>query len=238
MRKGLIFRVLVKELFALAPLEILRRRSTAEPPVPLYPGFAPLPGNPASRLVIRFLAAAVRRVSERTGRLPVERAVTEMFRRAPGLACRLARPGYHFFVNLDKINREMLVESAISGMSDVYLREQDQLLHPLLTGGLIACSLDPADAGCTPHNLTSNMPLVAAPALFVAAGLGAVRPDVLFRDGFQAVPSGIKEFKCFDGYGHVDLIRGLDIADDVMPFMAGWLEGTLGRRRGSLSKAG
>lgn len=195
-------------------------------------------GSPAARLVIRVLAAAAGKACARTGQVPIERAVTGLFRRSPGLAYRLLRLGYRFFMNLENTDREMLVESAISGMSDVSFREQYQLLHSLLTGDLIARSIDPADAGCAPHNLTANMRMITAPALFVAAEFDAVRPDVLFRDGYQAVSSEIKEFKRFDGYGHVDLIQGRDISDDVMPFIAGWLDRTVERGRGSVSKAG
>jgi hypothetical protein len=96
-------------------------------------------------------------------------------------------------------------------------------VNALLTGDLIGSrELGPdAPAG---HNFTANMHLISAPILFVAAELDAVYPAILYRDGFERVSSDIRDFKSFDGYGHVDLLQGIDAGEQVFPYVADWIE--------------
>jgi hypothetical protein len=135
--------------------------------------------------------------------------------------------GYYFFANLKNINREMLMEAALSGISDVSVREQYQLVNALLTRDLIASSAGSGETPDAQHNLTLNMHLISAPILFAAAELDAVHPATLYRDGFERVASDIKEFKCFTGYGHMDLLHGLEAGGTVFPYVADWLEKVL-----------
>lgn len=183
-----------------------------------------LVASPVSRLFLHAFRAVLMRLSARPRPVPVEASVVGLIRRAPRLAYLVLSVGYYFFANLKNMDREMMMESAFSGMSDVSVREQCQLIDALLTGDLIARPLDGGDTRDAPHNLTRHMNMITAPILFVAAEFDAVHPAVLYRDGFERVSSAVKDFKCFTGYGHVDLIQGYGIRDTVLPYVAGWLE--------------
>ena len=183
-----------------------------------------LVGNPVSRLFLRAFRAVLRRLCARPVPVPVESSATGMIKRAPRLSYPLIRLALSFFANVRNMDRELMMESALSGASDVSVREQFQLIDALITGDLIAGT---AGGDCTPHNLTLNMGMITAPVLFAAAEFDAVHPAVLYRDGFLRVSSRVKDFRCFTGYGHVDLIQGHGIGDDVLPYVAGWLEKVL-----------
>ena len=191
-----------------------------------------LVGNPPARLILRASRALLIRLSQRTGRVPAEATVVNLVNRAPRLAHIVLTIGYYFFANLKNINREMLMEAALSGISDISVREQYQLVNALLTGDLIASSAGRGEPPDAQHNLTLNMHLISAPILFAAAELDAVHPAVLHRDGFERVASDIKEFKCFTGYGHMDLIHGLEAGGTVFPCVADWLEKVLSGKPG------
>ena len=179
--------------------------------------------TPLSRAFVRAFRAALVRVCRRKSQVPIESSVVKLIDRAPGIAYVLLSIGYSFFMNLKNINREMLMESAISGMSDVSFREQYQLVNAIITGDLIgSCELGMDTAAG--HNFTANMNLISAPILFVAAELDAVHPDILYRDGFERVSSETKEYHSFDGYGHIDLLQGIDAGEQVFPCVADWLD--------------
>jgi pimeloyl-ACP methyl ester carboxylesterase len=180
-------------------------------------------GNPVSRTLIRAFAALVIRISARRGQVPVEQTVTSLFERSPALGYLVSRIGFHFFGNMERMTREMLVESALSGTSDVSFREQFQLLKAILTRDLITSSIMADGSVGHGHNLTRNMHMITAPVLFVAGELDAVRPDILYRDGYLQVSSEVKDYMFLDGYGHVDLIQGLDIREEVLPGILEWL---------------
>ncbi len=183
-----------------------------------------LAGSLPARLVLRASRALLARLSERKYQVPMETSIIELVSRAPRLAPAALTIGYHFFANLKNFNREMLLEAAISGLSDVSVRELYQLVNALLTRDLIASPVGRGDTPDARHNLSIHMHLVSAPILFVAAELDAVHPAVLYRDGFERVSSDTKEFKCFTGYGHMDLIHGLEAGSTVFPCVADWLE--------------
>ncbi len=179
--------------------------------------------TPLSRAVLRAQRALLARVCRHRSQVPIESSVVKLIERAPGIAYVLLSIGYSFFANLKNMNREMLMESAISGMSDVSFRQQYQLVNALLTGDLIgSCELGPDAA--VQHNFTANMHLISAPILFVAGELDAVHPDILYRDGFEQVSSETKEYRCFDRYGHVDLLQGIDAGERVFPYVADWID--------------
>jgi len=182
-------------------------------------------GHPVSRFFLRVSAAFVRSACRFMSQVPIERSVTWLFARSPGLAYLLARAGFHFFGNMENMTREMLVEAMLSGMSDVSYRQQFQLLNALVTQDLVTSAVDGGAGTGEGHNVTANMDVITAPVLFVAAEQDAVRPSVLMRDGYSRVSSATKGYRNFDGCGHVDLILGLTMADEVLPFIADWMDG-------------
>jgi pimeloyl-ACP methyl ester carboxylesterase len=178
--------------------------------------------TPLSRAVLRAQRALLARICRHKSQVPIESSVVKLIERAPAIAYLLLSIGYSFFANLKNMNREMLMESAISGLSDVSFRQQYQLVNALLTGDLIGSRELGPDAA-TGHNFTANMHLISAPILFVAAELDAVNPAILYRDGFERVSSDIRDFKSFDGYGHIDLLQGIDAGEQVFPYVADWI---------------
>lgn len=186
-----------------------------------------LVASPLARLFLRLFRALLVRLDKRARQAPIEDSVVGLVSRTPNLAYDILRIGYSLFANLKNMNREMVMESAISGMSDVSVREQFQLVNALLTRDLIGSSALKGDSPDERHNFTKSMHLISAPIFFVAVELDAVHPDVLYRDGFEQVSSATKDYVCFEGYGHVDLIQGLDIGTTVLPRVTEWLERVL-----------
>ncbi len=185
-------------------------------------------GSPVSRLLVRALAAAVRRACSLLRRVPIEEGVAGLYRLPPGLAYALSFPFFWFYFNPRNMTPEMLVESALSGTSDVSFRVLFQLLNGVVTREFLVSALRPDGShGEVMHNLTRNMHLLTAPAYFIAAELDPVRPDILFRDGYSQVRSEIKGFRRVEGYGHVDLLQGLNIKEDVLPHILRFMERVL-----------
>lgn len=187
-----------------------------------------LAGSPPARLLVRALAFVARRACSFMRRVPVEDGVDRLYRLPPGLAYALSFPFFWFYFNPRNMTGEMFVESALCGTSDVSFKVLFQLLNGVVTREFLVRVLGPdGSPGEVMHNLTLNMHLITAPAYFVAAELDPVRPDILFRDGYTRVSSEVKGFRCVKRYGHVDLLQGLNIKEDVVPHVLRFLDQVL-----------
>ena len=183
-----------------------------------------LVASPFSRFFLRGLRAWLIRLARRANQVPIESSVINLINRAPGLAYIVLKAGYSLFANLRNMNREMLFEAWLSGLSDVSIREAYQLVNALLTRDLVGSSAMEGEDGDGQHNFTKSMHLVSAPILFIVGELDIVNASVLYRDGYQQVSSRTKDYNCFKGYGHMDLIQGLEISTTVLPYVTDWLE--------------
>jgi alpha-beta hydrolase superfamily lysophospholipase len=79
-----------------------------------------------------------------------------------------------------------------------------------------------------PHNFTAGMEMITAPVLFIAGDLDPVNHKTVYQSGFQKVASPVKEYRCFPGFRHIDLLVGLEAPNTVFPFVAHWLDTVVG----------
>lgn len=180
--------------------------------------------TPLSRLVLRGVAAALRRVNEVTPRVRVESMVVGMLTRVPWLGYSLLKAGLLFFANLENVSREAFLELLLSGSSDVSFLEAYQLADSMLKKDFTEMTALPGGFKGEPHNFTRAIGMVTAPILFITGDLDAVNHKTTFRYGYEGVSSEVKDFKCFVGYGHLDLLMGLEARETVFTYVADWLD--------------
>jgi alpha-beta hydrolase superfamily lysophospholipase len=68
------------------------------------------------------------------------------------------------------------------------------------------------------------MERITAPMLFITGDRDFVNADRVRSSGYEGVSSAVKEFICFAGYGHTDLVMGKRVQSEVYPVIADWLE--------------
>lgn len=167
------------------------------------------------------------RLSARKKQIRVEDATVGLIRLMPRLGPRLLRIPFSFFANLRNMSDETFLETALSGISDISMNEAYQFTDAALTGDFLESRAILGDFPGEPHNYTRSIHLVSAPVLFVTGEKDAVNPRTVHDYGFERVSSAVKEFVRCDGYGHIDLLLGLDARKDVFPRIADWLDRTL-----------
>jgi hypothetical protein len=180
-------------------------------------------GSPPMRLALRGVRVILRWVSSRVAHVPVETTATTLLRVAPRLAQVILRLALFNFVNLKNTTPETFAEAVISGGSDVSFVQAYQLMDSLIEQdfmGLTAVE----EAGGLAHNFTKSIDMITAPILFVAAESDPVDYRVLYSEGFMKVSSDIKDYRCFVGFGHLDLLLGTRAAETVFPYVADWLD--------------
>jgi pimeloyl-ACP methyl ester carboxylesterase len=82
----------------------------------------------------------------------------------------------------------------------------------------------PFDFGDDPYDYTMNMNLISAPILFVTGDKDFANYEGIKKYGYDRVSSEIKEFAMFPDYGHTDLVMGRNVAEEVYPVIAGWMD--------------
>ena len=76
-----------------------------------------------------------------------------------------------------------------------------------------------------PYDYTLNMQLIAAPLLYITGDKDFANWEGIKRYGFDRVSSEDKQFVMLPGYGHTDLVMGKNVAFDVYPLIADWMDG-------------
>lgn len=183
--------------------------------------------NPLTRLWLRGSRMVLGRLAARKKQVRVEDATVGLIRLMPRLGPRLLRIPFSFFANLRNMSDETFLETALSGISDISMNEAYQFTDAALTGDFLESRAILGDFPGEPHNYTRSIHLVSAPILFVTGEKDAVNPRTVHDYGFERVSSAVKEFVRCDGYGHIDLLLGLDARKDVFPRIADWLDRTL-----------
>lgn len=74
------------------------------------------------------------------------------------------------------------------------------------------------------YDYTANMGRITAPMLFVTGTEDFASYECIKRYGYERVSSTRKDFLCFDGYGHTDLVMGKSVEEKVYPAISSWLK--------------
>ena len=187
--------------------------------------------TPPARLVLRGIRAAISGMGRRRQQVRVEETVTAILRLMPRMGPLLMKPVFAFFANMRNMNEETYLETLLSGLSDVSFAETYQFFDAALSKDFLECRALLGDFPDKPCNYTENAHLLETPILFVTGELDPVHPETVYSYGFERVSSEVKDFRRFEGFGHLDLILGLRAADEVFPYIASWLEGVVGGDR-------
>jgi pimeloyl-ACP methyl ester carboxylesterase len=183
--------------------------------------------NPLTRLWLRGARAGLARLGKSKKQVPVEDATVRLIRTMPRLGPILIRIPFSFFANMRNFNRETFLETMLSGMSDISMNEAYQFVDAALSGDFLESKAILGDFPGAPHNYTRSIHLVSAPIFFVTGEKDAVNPKTVHDYGFERVSSEVKDYLCCDGYGHIDLLLGLEARRDVFPHIAAWLDRVL-----------
>ncbi len=72
-------------------------------------------------------------------------------------------------------------------------------------------------------NYTAGMRRVTAPLFFVTGTRDFAGAENLRLQGYEAVSSAIREYRCYPEYGHTDLVMGKRVREEVYPDILGWM---------------
>lgn len=72
-------------------------------------------------------------------------------------------------------------------------------------------------------NYTRGMKRITAPLFFVTGTRDFAGAENLRLQGYEAVSSPIREFRCYPEYGHTDLVMGKRVGDEVYPELLEWM---------------
>jgi pimeloyl-ACP methyl ester carboxylesterase len=184
--------------------------------------------TPVARLVLRGVRAMIGWMGRWRLRVQVEKSVVGLIGSMPRLGPMLLKPGFAFFANMSNMSGDTYLETLLSGLSDISFQEAYQFIDAALTNDFMECKALLGDFPGEPCNYTANAHLVEAPILFVTGELDPVHPETVYDYAFKKVSSEVKDFSVFDEFGHLDLLLGLRAKDEVFPYIADWLDRTLG----------
>ncbi|MHB8895567.1 MAG: alpha/beta fold hydrolase [Candidatus Geothermincolia bacterium] len=88
---------------------------------------------------------------------------------------------------------------------------------------------------CAPgsqYDYTANMGKVTLPLFFLTGTHDFANPVTIRRLAFEQVSSDTKEYLCLPGYGHTDLLMGLNAEQDVYGPMCDWMRSIAGEQAG------
>ncbi len=72
-------------------------------------------------------------------------------------------------------------------------------------------------------NYTAGMGRITAPLLFVTGTRDFAGPENLRLQGYEAVSSEVKDYRCYPEYGHTDLVMGRRVREEIYPDMLEWM---------------
>ncbi len=183
--------------------------------------FGRLSNRPAYRAALKGLLSALRPLEGRGHSLPLGVPASRLAGRSPRLAAAIAlSPLGVLLYNRDNIEAgagASLVKWAGDDVSPAMAR---QLLYGLVNRDFLS-----HDRG---HDYTANMHRVTAPMLFISGTEDFAGAGCISRYGYERAASERKDFHCFPGFGHTDLIMGRSVDELVYPAITAWLDEVAG----------
>jgi len=187
-----------------------------------------LAGTPVSRSVFRLVRAALELMARSMARVPAESLTVNILNVMPRLGTYVTSRAVRLFLNVRNMTEETLFETLMSGSSDVTMTETVQILDAMINKDFTEKAAATGESVGNPHNFTAGMEMITAPVLFITGDLDPVNHKTVYQAGFQKVASPVKEYRCFPGFSHIDLLVGVDAPGTVFPFVANWLDTVVG----------
>ncbi len=128
-------------------------------------------------------------------------------------------PAMGIAYNPRNVDGEVMTLMARTMLDNLSARMSVQFLEDLLDGD----SMD-YNRG---YNYTAHMDRITLPMLFIGGSRDFLNADEVKRCCFEAAASRVKDYICFEGFGHLDLVLGLNVENIVYPRVAEWLEQTI-----------
>ncbi|MBU4173390.1 MAG: lysophospholipase [Actinobacteria bacterium] len=187
-----------------------------------------LADTPVSRSVFRLVRMGLKGLARVMARVPAEPVTVSTLNFMPRLGMSITSLVVRLFINVRNMSEETLFETFISGSSDVTMTETVQMLDAMIGRDFTEKAAATGESIEDPHNFTAGMGMITAPVLFVTGDLDPVNHKTVYRTGFEEVASPVKEYRCFPGFSHIDLLVGLEAPNTVFPFVADWLDTVVG----------
>jgi hypothetical protein len=72
-------------------------------------------------------------------------------------------------------------------------------------------------------NYTAGMERITAPLFFITGSRDFAGADNLRLQGYEAVSSSLRDYRCYPEYGHTDLVMGKRVQEEVYPEILEWM---------------
>lgn len=187
--------------------------------------FGMLSHSRVMRAGLKALHALTGRLHERRPHLHLGTPMAKLAWKLPRLAAVIVNhtPAGWVLYNWDNVEPDVAISLLRWGGDDVSSRMAQQGLN-----AIIHTELRSYDRS---YSYTGNMHHITAPIFFVTGSEDAANPETIKKYGYEAVSSREKEYVCFPGYGHTDLVMGKDVHQEVYTAITDWLSETLQGRR-------
>jgi len=182
--------------------------------------FGLLSNSPVSRAALRLLMAVLRLLEKRGGRISLGVPVGRWAERHPKAAAALAlSPAGILLYNWRNVEADAAVSLLRWAGDDVSASMARQLIFGIVNHDYLSYDRR--------YDYTANMGRITVPMLFVTGTEDFASFQCIRRYGYERVFSPRKDFICFPGYGHTDLVMGKGVEEKVYPAISAWLKETV-----------
>ncbi|MHB8781162.1 MAG: alpha/beta fold hydrolase [Candidatus Geothermincolia bacterium] len=169
------------------------------------------------RAVIRFLVRYLKKLPPERQRIGLFRHLSVLVHLAPRLSRAFARnPAMFLFYNPRNIEADVMVLMAERILDNVTVGMTLQFMQGVHEGPMMDLARR--------YDYTAGMGRITCPMSFITGDADFISCDAVRLSGYEAIGSEDKQFHRFEGFGHTDLVMGIDVDRKVYPVVAAWLE--------------
>ncbi len=179
--------------------------------------FGFLSNSAVAKAGLRGMMAGLRLMERRGKRVSLGVPVGRWAQRHPrGAAMVALSPAGILLYNWRNVEADAAVSLLRWAGDDVSPAMARQLVFGLINGDYLSHDRS--------YNYTDGMERITVPMLFVTGTEDFASHECIRRYGYERVSSTRKDFICFPGYGHTDLVMGKGVEEKVYPAISAWLD--------------